>query len=89
MTTLSLRLPDSLHRQLKELAERDGVSINQFVALAVAEKVSVRVPRTTWSSGPREGIARSSARSSRKSPTSSPRRSLSDLVDARPTQRAL
>ena len=41
MTTLSLRLPDSLHRQLKELAERDGVSINQFVALAVAEKVSV------------------------------------------------
>jgi hypothetical protein len=40
MSTLSLRLPDSLHRQLKELAQRDGVSINQFVATAVAEKMS-------------------------------------------------
>lgn len=40
MTTLSLRLPDSLHRQLKELARRDGISINQFIATAVAEKVS-------------------------------------------------
>ncbi|MBC8870036.1 MAG: toxin-antitoxin system HicB family antitoxin [Planctomycetes bacterium] len=40
MTTLSLRLPDSLHRQLKELARRDGISINQFIATAVAEKMS-------------------------------------------------
>lgn len=41
MTTLSLRLPDSLHRQVKELAsEEEGISINQFVATAVAEKMS-------------------------------------------------
>lgn len=40
MSTLSLRLPDSLHRKAKDLAERDGVSINQFVTLAVAEKLS-------------------------------------------------
>jgi predicted transcriptional regulator len=40
MSTLSLRLPDSLHRKLKELARQDGVSINQFIATAVAEKVS-------------------------------------------------
>jgi hypothetical protein len=40
MSTLSLRLPESLHRQLKELARRDGVSINQFVTTAVAEKLS-------------------------------------------------
>jgi predicted transcriptional regulator len=40
MSTLSVRLPDSLHRRLKELAEKDGVSINQFIALAVAEKIS-------------------------------------------------
>lgn len=38
MSTLSLRLPDSLHRHLKELASRDGISINQFIATAVAEK---------------------------------------------------
>jgi hypothetical protein len=40
MTTLSLRLPDSLHEQVRELAKRDGISINQFVASAVAEKMS-------------------------------------------------
>lgn len=40
MSTLSLRLPDSLHDQVKELAKRDGISINQFVSSAVAEKMS-------------------------------------------------
>ena len=40
MSTLSLRLPESLHRQLKTVAEREGVSINQFIATAVAEKLS-------------------------------------------------
>ena len=34
MSTLSLRLPDSLHRQIKQLAKRDGVSINQMIASA-------------------------------------------------------
>jgi hypothetical protein len=40
MSTLSLRLPESLHRQIRELAERDDISINQFIAMAVAEKTA-------------------------------------------------
>ena len=40
MSTLSIRLPESLHRQVKELAESEGTSMNQFIALAVAEKMS-------------------------------------------------
>ncbi len=40
MSTLSLRLPDSLHSQVKILAKQDGISINQFVSSAVAEKTS-------------------------------------------------
>lgn len=40
MSNISLRLPDSLHRSLRDLAERDNVSINQFITTAVAEKVS-------------------------------------------------
>lgn len=40
MSSLSLRLPESLHRQVRELAEREDVSINQFIATAVAEKMS-------------------------------------------------
>ncbi len=40
MRTLSLRLSDSLHKRLKELASQEGISINQFIATAVAEKMS-------------------------------------------------
>ncbi len=40
MSTLSIRLPESLHKQLKVLAKSEGISMNQFIALAVAEKVS-------------------------------------------------
>jgi len=40
MAVLSLRLPESLHRRVREMAKQDGISMNHFVALAVAEKVS-------------------------------------------------
>lgn len=40
MSALNLRLPDSLHNQVRVLAGQDNVSMNQFIALAVAEKVS-------------------------------------------------
>ena len=40
MSTMSIRLPDSLHKQVRELAQRENVSINQIITLAVAEKVS-------------------------------------------------
>ena len=40
MSTISLRLPESLHRRVCELAKEEGVSLNQFVATAVAEKMA-------------------------------------------------
>ena len=40
MSTLSIRLPNSLHERVRELAKREGVSINQFVSTAVKEKLS-------------------------------------------------
>jgi predicted transcriptional regulator len=40
MSSLSLRLPDSLHEKIRELAERENISINQFIAMAVAEKTA-------------------------------------------------
>jgi hypothetical protein len=40
MNSLSLRLPESLHRQIRALARREGVSINQFLATAAAGKVA-------------------------------------------------
>lgn len=38
--TISLRLPSSLHNQVRDLAKRDNISINQFIATALAEKMS-------------------------------------------------
>jgi hypothetical protein len=40
MATMSVRLPESLHNKARELAEREGISINQLVATALAEKLS-------------------------------------------------
>ncbi len=40
MSAINLRLPDSLHASATTFAERDKVSLNQFIATAVAEKVS-------------------------------------------------
>ena len=40
MSTLSLRLPNSLHDRIRQLAEAEGVSINQFIATAAAEKMA-------------------------------------------------
>jgi len=40
MSTVSLRLPNSLHKTIRGLAKQEQISINQFVTIAVAEKVS-------------------------------------------------
>ncbi len=40
MSALSLRLPDSIHRHIKEIAKKEGVSINQFISSAISEKIS-------------------------------------------------
>jgi len=40
MSTLSLRLPDSLHSTARQLAKQENISINQLITLALAEKVS-------------------------------------------------
>ena len=40
MSTMSVRLPNSLHRQLREIAEREGVSMNQLISSAVGEKLA-------------------------------------------------
>lgn len=40
MSTISVRMPNSLHQRLRELAQKDGVSINQFITSAVTEKLA-------------------------------------------------
>ncbi|HCN76965.1 MAG TPA: toxin-antitoxin system HicB family antitoxin [Verrucomicrobiales bacterium] len=40
MSTMSIRIPDSLHRGIKELATKDGYTMNQFIITAAAEKLA-------------------------------------------------
>lgn len=40
MTALTIRLPESLHQNIKELARSEGISVNQFIASAAAEKMA-------------------------------------------------
>jgi len=46
MTTLSIRLPDSVHKGVRNWAEQEGISINQFVSSAVAEKLAALATET-------------------------------------------
>ncbi|MBV9864935.1 MAG: toxin-antitoxin system HicB family antitoxin [Abitibacteriaceae bacterium] len=39
MKTLQVRLPDSVHRHLKGLAKREGVSLNQVLVTAASNEV--------------------------------------------------
>ena len=40
MGALSLRLPESIHRHIREIAKAEGVSINQLISSAITEKIS-------------------------------------------------
>jgi len=40
MNMLSLRLPKSMYGDLKEIAQVEGISMNQFVVIAIAEKIA-------------------------------------------------
>ncbi len=40
MTALTIRLPNSVHQKIKELAARDQISVNQFIASAASEKMA-------------------------------------------------
>ncbi len=40
MSTLSIRIPDSIHEIVKKVSREDNISINQFIASAITEKIT-------------------------------------------------
>ena len=40
MTTISTKIPDALFRQAKTIAEREDITLDQFIALALASQIS-------------------------------------------------
>jgi len=41
MSRLTLRLPDSLHRQLEELASNEAISLNQYIVYALTRQITM------------------------------------------------
>ena len=41
MSRLTVRLPESLHEQLTQQAQREGVSLNQYILFSLARAVTV------------------------------------------------
>jgi len=69
MSTLSVRLPNALHRHLRELAQREGVSMNQLISSAVGEKLAALMTEDYLARarrGVREGLRPRSQGSSRR-----------------------
>ena len=66
MSTLSLRLPNSLHEEIKKLARREGISINQLVSTAVAEKLAALMAEEHLEARARRGSKRKFQRVLRK-----------------------
>ena len=67
MGRFRLRLPESLHKQVKALAEQEGVSVNQFVTTALAEKLSALMTKdylAARAAGPRVAVRRRSSKCS-------------------------
>lgn len=62
MSTVEEVIPDSLMRQIRELAEREGVTVEQFISSAAAEKaaawMTVEYLRMRASRGDRQSFER-------------------------------
>ncbi len=72
MSTISLRLPASLHKKVRELAKREGVSINQMITLALAEKISAMLTEEYLSERASRASREAFERAMAKVPASAP-----------------
>ncbi|MEZ0387467.1 MAG: toxin-antitoxin system HicB family antitoxin [Verrucomicrobium sp.] len=66
------QLPDSLYEKVKERAHEDGVSINQFLASAAAEKVSAFLTAAYLKEEAKKGDAQAFRSVLKKVPASEP-----------------
>jgi uncharacterized protein (DUF1778 family) len=72
MSTLSLRIPHSLHEQIRLLAKREGISINQFVASAAAEKMTALLTEEYIEARAKKGSVKKFKKVLKKVPDSEP-----------------
>lgn len=68
MSTISLRLPDSLHNQVRKVAAQENVSINQLITLALAEKLSALLTQEYLEARAKRGNRKKFERAMKKVP---------------------
>ena len=79
MNVLSLELPNSLLEQARALAQQEGISINQLIATALAEKMSALMTEEYLEERARRGSRTRYARALGEVPDTEP-----EAYDARP-----
>ena len=72
MSTLSLRIPDSLHEAVRDLARKEHTSINHLTTLALGEKVSALMTEDYLESRARRGSRKRFERAMAKVPSVPP-----------------
>jgi metal-responsive CopG/Arc/MetJ family transcriptional regulator len=55
MEKICIELPDSLHKNLIEVAQKDSVSLNQFITSALSEKISAFMTQNYLETRARKG----------------------------------
>jgi predicted DNA-binding ribbon-helix-helix protein len=55
MSTTSIRLPESLHDAIREVARKEGISIGLFIASAACEKLAIRATEEHLAARARRG----------------------------------
>lgn len=72
MSTISLRLPNSLHESARALAEKEDISLNQLITLALAEKLSALLTEECLGERARRGDRKKFLRAMSKVPDVEP-----------------
>ena len=72
MSTISLRLPESLHKQVRKVAAQENVSINQLITLALAEKISALLTEEYLQARAKRGSRKKFERAMKKVPRVAP-----------------
>ncbi len=72
MSSISLRLPESLHESARRLAAQENVSLNQLITLALAEKMSALMTQDILDARARRGSRKKFERVLKKVPKTPP-----------------
>ena len=55
MTSIETKIPDALYRQAQAIAQREDISLDELIAIALASQVSVWQARQTFSERAAQG----------------------------------